>query len=72
MSGTAIDDQLSEMDGAMITPSTEFTKTELQAMHRYCLKYRDLVRSDGTTRQDQDEKFILFSRVCYAEGIAYA
>ncbi|MCB1679140.1 MAG: hypothetical protein KDI16_10715 [Halioglobus sp.] len=56
----------------MITPSTEFTQIELQAMARYCLQYRDLVRGGGTPTPEQDNQFLLFSRVCYAEGAAYA
>lgn len=48
-----------------------FTNNELRAMHRYCLKYRALVRGGGTPTPDQDEKFNLFSRVCYAEGVAH-
>lgn len=47
-----------------------FTPEELQAMHRYCLKYRDLVRSGGTPTEAQTEKFRAFSNVCYLEGVA--
>jgi hypothetical protein len=50
---------------------TAFTDRELQAMHRWCLKYRDLVRSGGTPTPEQDEKFLLFQKACYAEGVAY-
>jgi hypothetical protein len=48
-----------------------FTAGELQAIHRYCVKYRALVRSGGSPTQMQDERFLLFSRVCYTEGVAY-
>lgn len=47
-----------------------FTPAELQSMHRYCLKYRQLVRSGGTPIQEQHERFMLFQAVCYAEGVA--
>jgi hypothetical protein len=56
------------MEGIMTAPA--FTREELQAMHRWCLKYRDLVRSGGTPTAKQDDQFLVFSRVCYAEGIA--
>ena len=59
-----------EMIVASINPSIGFTKTELQAMHRYCLKYRNLARAGKTPTHYQDRNFLLFSRVCYAEGIA--
>ena len=47
-----------------------FTEDELRQMQIYCLKYRDLVRSGGTPAPDQDEKFLAFQKVCYAEGVA--
>jgi hypothetical protein len=53
-----------------MTQTPEFTHAELQAMHRYCLKYRDLYRSGGTPTPEQGEKFMLFQFVCYAEGVA--
>jgi hypothetical protein len=46
----------------------EFTPDELQAMHRWCLIYRDAVRSGITPTLEQDAQFILFARVIYAEG----
>jgi len=46
----------------------EFTPDEMQSVHRWCLKYRDLVRGGGTPTAEQDAKFMLFSRVVYAEG----
>ncbi len=55
----------------MITPSTDFTPAELQSMHRYCLKYRELVRGGNKPTAEQDEKFMLFQRVCYQAGVAY-
>ncbi len=48
-----------------------FTRAELQAMHRYCLTYRDLVRSGGKSAIEQDDKFMAYQRVCYAENVAY-
>ena len=48
-----------------------FTANELQAMHRYCLKYRDLVRGSGTPTVEQSEYFMAFQQVCYALGAAY-
>jgi hypothetical protein len=51
--------------------STDFTGKELAAMHRYCLKYRDLVHGGGTPSQEQDDKFMLFQKACYAGGIAH-
>ncbi len=48
-----------------------FEYSELQSMHRWCLKYRDLVRGGGVPTSEQDEDFLLFSRICYATGVAY-
>ena len=48
-----------------------FTPAELQAMHSYCLKYRDLVRSGNKPTPGQDDKFMAFQKVCYAEGAAH-
>ena len=50
---------------------TDFTPAELQAMHRWCLKYRDMVRSGGTPTAEQEEMFWLMSRMCYQEGVAH-
>ena len=55
----------------MITPSTEFTQTELQVLHRYCLRYRDLVREGKTPTPEQDENFFLFQRITYTFEVAY-
>jgi hydrogenase maturation factor len=52
-----------------ITADPKFTQSELQAMHRYCIKYRDLVCSGQTPEKEQDHTFLLFAAVCYAEGI---
>ena len=46
----------------------DFTPDELQAMHRWCLIYRDAVRAGVTPTLEQDAQFMLFSRVVYAEG----
>jgi hypothetical protein len=54
----------------MINQNTEFSQTELRAMHRWCLKYQDVVCSDGTTTPEQDRKFLAFSKVTYSEGVA--
>jgi hypothetical protein len=56
----------------MITPLPEFTRIELSYMHSWCLKYRDLVRAGSTPTTEQDEKFMLFQRICYVEGVACA
>ena len=58
------------MDRRMITPLPEFTPAELQAMHRYCLKYRDLVRAGKKPTADQDARFMRYQRVTYATGVA--
>lgn len=50
----------------------DFTEKELAQMHRYCLKYRDLVRSGKTPATEQDRKFRAFSKVTYAKGVACA
>lgn len=50
------------------TPQPEITAQELRAMHRWCLKYRDLVRSGGKPSPEQDRRFMLFAPVCYATG----
>jgi hypothetical protein len=49
----------------------DFTPAELQAMHKWCLKYRDLVRAGGKPSGQQDNLFRTFSTVCYATGVAY-
>jgi hypothetical protein len=49
----------------------EFTPQELQAMHRYCLKYRELVLSDSTPSKEQDANFLIFQRHCYESGVAH-
>lgn len=61
--------------GNILSPSAQtiapdFTPAELRAMHRWCLRYRDLVRGGGTPSKDQDELFMLFSRATYAAGVA--
>ena len=48
-----------------------FTDIELTQMHRYCLKYHDLVRGGGTPTEDQDRQFMLYQKACYTEGVAY-
>ena len=48
----------------------EFSPAELQAMHRWCLKYRDLVRGGGIPTREQDARFLRYSRVTYATGVA--
>ena len=53
---------------AQILAPPEFTTAELQAMHRWCLIYRDAVRSGITPTLEQDAQFILFANVVYAEG----
>jgi len=47
-----------------------FTEEELQTMHRYCLKYRDIVRSGGTPTPEQDDNFFRFQWFCYQGGVA--
>lgn len=54
----------------MNAPELTFTRVELMAMHRYCLKYRDLVRGGGTPTQEQSNTFLAFQNVCYGEGVA--
>ena len=49
-----------------------FTLKELQAMHGYCLKYRDLCRSGKNPSDEQTDIFRKFEIVCYAEGVAFA
>jgi len=55
----------------MITPLPVFTPTELQALHGFCLKYRDLVRVGGKPTPEQDEKFMRYQAICYKAGVAY-
>jgi hypothetical protein len=55
----------------MITPTPDFTPQELQAMHRYCLRYRDLVRAGETPNAKQTVQFMLFQRICHAEGVVH-
>jgi hypothetical protein len=61
---------MDEMDQAMIHPSAEFTKSELEAMHSYCLKYRDLVRGGGMPTPYQNIHFMLYQTFCYVMGVA--
>ena len=55
---------------------TLFTKKQLMAMHRYCLKYRALVdahfygEGDPPT-PDQDRKFLAFSKITCATGVVH-
>ena len=58
----------SRLERPQVVP--EFSNQELQALHRWCLKYRDLVRGGDTPTEVQGERFLLFSRVCYGEGVA--
>jgi len=60
----------STIDQIAAPPPPDFTLAELQAMHRYCLKYRDLVRGGGTPTTEQDAMFMLFQRVTYSAGVA--
>jgi hypothetical protein len=48
-----------------------FSDIELTQMHRYCLKYRDLVRGGGILTDKQHDRFMRFQRVCYMEGVAH-
>ena len=48
-----------------------FSPEELQQMHRYCLKYRDLVRGGGTPTPEQDTQFMVYQRICHQEGVAH-
>ena len=61
-----------EMDVTILTPPIDFTPAELQAMCRYCCKYRDLVRTGGKPTPEQDETFFLFQRIAYTFEVAYA
>lgn len=47
----------------------KYSLVELQAMHRYCLHYRNLVLRGSTPTKDQDEEFKAFQKVCYGEGV---
>jgi hypothetical protein len=48
-----------------------FTLEELAALQRFCLRYRDLVRSGRTPTPEQDARFVRYSAVCYMTGAAY-
>ncbi|MDB4542924.1 hypothetical protein N9241_01640 [bacterium] len=48
-----------------------FEKSELLAMHQYCCKYRDLIRTDDMPTQSQTDNFMRYQRVCYDSGVAY-
>ena len=54
----------------MISPLPEFTPAELQALHRFCLKYRDLVRAGNKPTPEQDARFMRYQRVTYATEVA--
>lgn len=47
-----------------------FTQAELQAMHRYCIKYLDLVRGGETPTDNQSTDFKPFQTIFYAEAAA--
>ena len=49
----------------------EFSAALLQQLHRYCLKYSDLVRSDRVPNSAQSANFRLFSKICYEYGVAH-
>jgi len=48
----------------------DFTTAELQAMHRWCLIYRDAVRAGITPTIEQDAQFRILARVTYETGVA--
>ena len=48
----------------------QFTQSELQAMHRYCLEYKAFYDSGRYPTKEQDDKFMAFQKVCYGEGVA--
>ena len=48
-----------------------FTDQELQAMHRFCLDYRDLVRRGGKPSGLQDVTFMAYQTICYQMGVAH-
>jgi hypothetical protein len=50
---------------------TDFTDKELLQLHRYCLKYRDLVRSGSTPTALQDLNFMSYQTICYEQGVAH-
>lgn len=56
---------------AALTVTLDFTESELQAMHRYCLKYRDLIRSGSRPTAVQDITFMTYQQFCYELGVAY-
>ena len=63
MPAACIDELISELP--------RFSLEELDEMNRRCLKYRDLVRGGGTPTTKQDNAFLAFQLVCYAEGVNY-
>ena len=48
----------------------DFTMAELEAMHRFCLRFRELVRRGGDPTPEQEEAFMAFQFVCYETGVA--
>ena len=46
----------------------DFTTAELQAMHRWCLRYRDRVRCGDNPTAEQDARFMAYSAIGYQEG----
>jgi hypothetical protein len=59
-------DNISESSG-----TTFFTPQELDAMNRYCLRFRDLVRAGGTPSAEQEASFMRYQQICYSEGAAH-
>ncbi|MCB1688643.1 MAG: hypothetical protein KDI33_09170 [Halioglobus sp.] len=59
------------MTRSIITAVPEFAPDELQAMHKFCLQYRELVRGGDKPSQYQDIHFMLYQVLCYAAGVAY-
>ncbi len=52
-------------------PTANFSRSELLAMHRWCMQYRHLVRAGGRPTEQQNKRFLAFQAVCYATGASY-
>lgn len=53
-----------------IVAAPRFTLEELATLQHWCIKYCNLVRGGGTPTPAQDRRFLEFSAITYAMGVA--
>tara|TARA_R110002072_G_scaffold300788_1_gene478953 strand:+ start:2377 stop:2622 length:246 start_codon:yes stop_codon:yes gene_type:complete len=71
----AVDTSLVDIASAMREPDPlylpAYTTSELEALNRYCLKFRYLVHGGRTPTAEQEEKFMRYQAICHREGAAH-